>query len=581
METELIDPTVLALKSDAELRDFLSALRQKECDERVNVNFAPYRSQRAIAETRLSNVQNKIRQVEVEFDRRRCAMLPAPTLSSRVVQQFTRPCYSAKFEDPRKLYSTLPPDSFRSPDPFTCIKPRSPKRLVLKPHTSKPEVATQAGAVPQSSMRQNPTSNPPKTTGDDSADRTKQNPVTPDQQRPTENCTCDRTISEESVNEAKKKLRATNIEIDATSNVETQEALVKLIPTVCVKMSTEKCGANERKCGEQDEMRNRETSCDMKYWIAEAYINVVDDVSVKTLTESESDAITLSEKIDAPDVCKSRGVIEIQSFDQIIDRREFGSLANRRQFEKQTDAEIAISRKDEAIKEYDIESKSLQGSATSKTEQEEMKATTVAEVADDDPISSAQETERKSPDGKYISSLEITLKPKEERRKEEQEDKNGEISSLSTDKTREQSADKVPINKREKKIRFHIVSMMRDIMYDKNLEYRMRRKIDKITATSGTEMNLTTNPDIEKSDRYSSIENILRSAITHDNTGKDHSKNMFPKRRNVLKFDRQCQTLFEIIEDKQTSAALLKENIFPPFKNLHKYMRSKMSIYVI
>nr|XP_012232636.1 PREDICTED: uncharacterized protein LOC105678129 isoform X1 [Linepithema humile] len=578
VETELIDPTVLALKSDAELRDFLSALRQKECDERVNVNFAPYRSQRAIAETRLSNVQNKIRQVEAEFDRRRCAMLPAPTLSSRVVQQFTRPCYSARFEDPRKLYSTLPPDSFRSPDPFTCVKPRSPKRLLLKPHTSKPEATTQAGAAPQSSTRQNPTSDVPKTTGDDGAGRAKQNPATPDQQRSTENCTCDRTTSEESVSEAKKKLRARIIEIDATSNVEAREAssLVKLIPNVCVRMNTEKRRADERKCDERDETRSREMPCDMKCWIGEAYINVADDVSVKTLTESESVTITLCEKIDAQDVCKSRGVIEIQSHDQIMDRREFGSSANSRQFEKQTDAEIAISRKDEAIKEYDIESKSLQGSATSKVEQEEMKATTVAEVADDDPISSAQETERKSPDGKYISSLEITLKPKEERRKEEQKDKNGVISSLSTDKTREhESADKVPISKSEKKIRFHIVSMIRDIVYDKNLEYRMKRKIDKIIATSGTKINLTTNPDIEKSDKYSSIENILRSAIAHDNAGKDRSENMFPKRMDLLKLDRQCQTLFEAIEeDKQASVALLRANIFPPFKNLRKYVRN-------
>lgn len=141
METDLIDPTVLALKSDAELRDFLSALRQKECDERVNVNFAPYRSQRAIAETRLSNVQNKIRQVEGEFDRRRCAMLPAPTLSTRIVQQFTDPCYSVRLEDPRRLY-TLPPDV--SPDPFAA-KLRSPKWLLLKQPcpAGNPETASQ------------------------------------------------------------------------------------------------------------------------------------------------------------------------------------------------------------------------------------------------------------------------------------------------------------------------------------------------------------------------------------------------------------------------------------------------------
>lgn len=62
-----IDPVILALKSDQELRDLLATLRQKECEERVNLNFAPYQSQRVIAEGRLSNVQNKISQVGAGF----------------------------------------------------------------------------------------------------------------------------------------------------------------------------------------------------------------------------------------------------------------------------------------------------------------------------------------------------------------------------------------------------------------------------------------------------------------------------------------------------------------------------------
>lgn len=469
MDTDLIDPTVLALKSDAELRNFLSALRQKECDERVNVNFAPYRSQRAIAETRLSNVQNKIRQVEAEFDRRRCAMLPAPTLSSRVVQQFTRPCYSARFEDPRRLYSTLPLDiPPRLPDPFVYVKPRSPKRLLLKPCTGKSETATRPGT------RSNPSKNPDDGSG---ADRAKESPATPDRQRSsTENCACcDRTTSEESVGEAKKKLRPRIIEIDATmvSNVEglkhETSSLVKLTSNV----------ANPRKYGERNEMLTNGIPCGTKCWMAEACINVADDESVKTLTESESDTVTLSEKIDVEDVCEARNVIEIRSCDQAMDPQEFGSSSNLRQSEKQAEDEIEkmISRKDETIKECNIEiNKTLRDVSPPKTDREEARVTTAAEVANEGPISSVQETERKSSNDLYSSSLKITSKPKKEGREDEQEDKDGEILSSTADATTEQSTSQVPMSKSKKKIRFHIVSLMTNMTKAVNTKENKRAK---------------------------------------------------------------------------------------------------------
>ncbi|KMR05117.1 hypothetical protein RF55_209 [Lasius niger] len=561
VETDLIDPTVLALKSDAELRDFLSALRQKECDERVNVNFAPYRSQRAIAETRLSNIQNKIRQVEAEFDRRRCAMLPAPTLTSRIVQQFSRPCYSARFEDPRRLYGTLPQDIPRSPDPFVCVKPRSPKRLLLKPCASKPETkSTQIAApLPVTSTR----GNPPKTTTDTGdISSTKERATTADLQQSssTENCTCcDRTTSDESVDEAKKKLRPRIVEINA-SNVERPSSLMKLTSNVCVRYE-----ANARKCDGKSDL---EAPCDAKRWMAKAYINVADDESVRTLTGSESDTITLSEKIDAENVCESRDAIEIRSLGRIMDRQEFTSSADLRQFEKQAETEIAISRKNEAIKEYDIETRDSQGVSSPKAEQTEMKTITIAEVTDVGPISSAQETERKSPND-YTSSLEITLKPKSDRHEDEQKDKNVKI--LSANEATEQSANQVPISKSKKKTRFHIVSLMTNIVYNnENCEYRSKRKSDKKIATR--EMSMTTDPDIEELDKYNSIEN-LRNAIAHDITGKDHSQNMFLGRLkdfSKLCVDRQCQTASE--ENRTTSASLLRVNLFPPFKNLHKYM---------
>lgn len=580
VETDLIDPTILALKSDAELRDFLSALRQKECDERVNVNFAPYRSQRAIAETRLSNIQNKIRQVETEFDRRRCAMLPAPTLSSRVVQQFTRPCYSARFEDPRKLYSMLPPDIPRSPDPFTYVKPRSPKRLLLKPCTAKPETITRPAAVSVTSKRGNPHKNPEDGSGADRAKEERPTAASPDRQRSsTENCACcDGTTSEESIGEAKKKLRI--IEIDATASISDVQgferdasSLVKLTSNVCVRIDAEEYG-------ERNEMLTNGIPCGAKCWTTEACINVVDNESVKTLTESESDTITLaiSEKVDAVDVCEARDVMEIGSSDQTKSRQEFES-SNLQQFKKQTEDEITIPRGNEAIKEHGIEIKSLQDVSPPKADREEVRAvraTTIAEVINKDLISNVQETEGKPSDSSVSTSSKIkdTLS-KKEKCEDEPKDKNGEILPSTAD-AMERSTSQVPMSK-SKKIRFSIVSLMTNIVYDKNHEYERRQRIKKRTATSEREINTTTDPDIEKLSNRSSIENLVRSAVTRNVIGKNHSENIFSKKLDLPKlcFDHQCQTIFK--EDKNTTVALIGTNIFPPFKNLHKHVTGKSS----
>ncbi|XP_029173461.1 uncharacterized protein LOC114942295 [Nylanderia fulva] len=524
VETDLIDPTILALKSDAELRDFLSVLRQKECDERVNVNFAPYRSQRAIAETRLRNIQSKLRQVEIEFDRRRCAMLPAPTLTSRIVQQFSKPCYSARFEDSRRLYiGALPQDIPRSPDPFIRVQPRSPKRLLLKPCTSKSETKSTQIAAPVPA-----TGNPSKATENDAgASSTRDQSTTADLQptSSTETCTCDRTTSDESVGEAKKKLQSRIVEINESS-VEEPSSLMKLT-SKSLDLGT--------------------PTCDAKGWIAEAYINVEEDESVRTLTGS---------------ICESRDATEIRrNSGRIMDRQEFTSSADPRQFEKQGETEIAISRKNEAIKKYDIETGRSQGVSSPKAEQTEMKTITIAEVTDVEPISGAQETERKSPND-YTSSLEIALKPGRDRHENEQEDKNGKI--LPANKTMEWIANEVPTSKIKKKTRFRI-SLMTNIVYNnENDEYRSKRKIDKKIVTRG--MSRITDPDIEELDKNNLMEN-LRNTIAHNITGKDHSQN---KDLSKLRVDRQCQTASE--ENKTTSASLLRINLFPPFKNLHKYM---------
>ncbi|KYM97656.1 PREDICTED: uncharacterized protein LOC108778236 [Cyphomyrmex costatus] len=551
--TDLIDPTVLALKSDAELRDFLSALRQKECDERVNVNFAPYRSQRAIAETRLSNVQNKIRQVEAEFDRRRCAMLPAPTLSSRVLQQFSRPCYSARFEDPRKLYSTVPPD-IRSPDPFAYGKPRSPKRLLLKPCTSKAET------VPAAGTRGNPPKNP-----DD--DRAKERPATSVQQRrsSTENCACrDRTTSEESIEEDKKKLRARIIEIDAAttvSNVEgLEQAWMKPTSNVCARIDTEGYEAAARTYGERNEI-----PCGAQCWTAKAYINVTDDESVKTLTESESDTVTLGGKINVEDVCEARDAVEIRSCGQTTNQQEFASTPNVQQYEKQTDDKITVSGRDEIVEERGDIRDVLPPEAV----QEVARTAAATRVANEEPISSMQETEAKSLDGIRTSLLNIILKSEKEWHGQEDKDGGGILPSTA-DAAIERSASQVPTSKAKKKIKFHIVSLMTNIEYDKNLEFERKRKMEKKIAIND-KVNIITDPDIEISSDRRSIESLPRSVVAHNITAaKDRSENRFPMGTDLPKlcFDHQCQTTFK--EDKTTAVPLLEANAFPPFKNLHK-----------
>jgi hypothetical protein len=69
-DSDPLDVLLLELKTDDELRQLLSLLREKECQGRVNLSFAAYKSQRLIEESRLSNVQKKIGQLENEIDRR-------------------------------------------------------------------------------------------------------------------------------------------------------------------------------------------------------------------------------------------------------------------------------------------------------------------------------------------------------------------------------------------------------------------------------------------------------------------------------------------------------------------------------
>lgn len=68
---EHFDPLLLELKTNDELRELIASLREKECEERINVNFSSNDTQRLIAESRLANVQRKLQQLDGEMQRRR------------------------------------------------------------------------------------------------------------------------------------------------------------------------------------------------------------------------------------------------------------------------------------------------------------------------------------------------------------------------------------------------------------------------------------------------------------------------------------------------------------------------------
>ncbi|XP_053995646.1 uncharacterized protein LOC128885572 [Hylaeus anthracinus] len=208
-----IDPAVLALKTNAELRQLLSALRQKECDERLNANFSPYHSQRVIAEARLNAVQAKIRQVEAEFENRRCPPLTAPTITSRIIQQFAESRCTFGFAHTNLFEPYVPENIPESPDPFGP-SPRNPRRLYIQPYVPEPP-APQKNEQNRgtSTSKDAPSTSQDKGTGEGSVDDTKDR--SPGRRCSADSCICD-SSSEESLEEGKKKLR---LRIDRAGHV--------------------------------------------------------------------------------------------------------------------------------------------------------------------------------------------------------------------------------------------------------------------------------------------------------------------------------------------------------------------------
>lgn len=192
---------------------------------------------------------------------------------------------------------------------------------------------------------------------------------------------------------------------------------------------------------------------------------------------------------------------------------------------------------------------------------EEVKATAAAsEIVNDDRISSTQKTEPVSPVYRYTSWLRVTLKRRKKERKGEQKIGNGEIAPSSTTEMIKRSASEPLINRTQKKTRFHIVSLLTNIIYNKDREYQRKRKIDEKIATSGNETD-TILPDIEKLHEYSSMDNFPRHAIARDITARNHAKNAFPGRPDLPKFsvDRQCQTASDAVNvDHRALMTLLR-----------------------
>lgn len=147
----------------------------------------------------MNTVQGKIRQVEAEFDNRRCAALPVPTptITSRIIQQFAESRCTFGFAQ-TNLFEPYPRENmFESPDPFSqCY--RNPRRLYLKPHV--PE-SVAAGQKDKDESKGTSTSDDGvcknKATGEESKGRLVERKCS----------TCDNSSSDESLCEDKKKLQ--------------------------------------------------------------------------------------------------------------------------------------------------------------------------------------------------------------------------------------------------------------------------------------------------------------------------------------------------------------------------------------
>lgn len=378
------------MKTNAELRQLLSALRQKECDERVNVNFSPYHSQKVIAECRLNNVQAKIRQVEAEFDRRRDISVPGPTLTSRIIRQFSESTCAFGFAQAGLFEPYVQGRLLDSPDPFA----RNPRRLALKPHEPGQRTVQWKEEDKAVATSENGTSTcRDAETGEDRAVRSKEKGV--ESKSSEDTCSCEESSSQESLDEGKKKL---GLKIDRHGNVIVSSAccskgvpFFKLATRIVEKMkkvSGEDYAKNEEEeeaKGEGRESRNEEEDSVIEFRSEEIGVDgkefeIItiddDDEDTKNKTFDGGKASIKKERESDADVGEKVGVgIETGTL------RKTDIEENSERIEASVDAGFPIKQETESIERMiDSDYKDIKQEPAEKGESDQKRSTTTAGV---------------------------------------------------------------------------------------------------------------------------------------------------------------------------------------------------------
>lgn len=370
------------MKTNAELRQLLSALRQKECDERVNVNFSPYHSQKVIAECRLNNVQAKIRQVETEFDRRRDISVPGPTLTSRIIRQFSESTCAFGFAQAGLFEPYVQARMSDSPDPFA----RNPRKLALKPHEPGQRTVQWKEEDKAVATSENGTTTcRDAETGEDCVARSKEKGV--ESKSSEDTCSCEESSSQESLDEGKKKL---GLRIDRHGNVIVSSAccsegvpLFKLASRIVEKMKQKNEGEGVK--GEGRESRDEEEDSVIEFRIKEIGVDgkefeIItiddDDEDTKSKTFDGGKASIKKERESDTDVGEKVGVgIETGTL------RKTDIEENSEGIEASVDAGFPIKQETESIERMiDSDYKDIKEEPAEKGESDQKRSTTTAGV---------------------------------------------------------------------------------------------------------------------------------------------------------------------------------------------------------
>jgi len=401
---------------------------------------------------------------------------------------------------------------------------------LLKPRACNPETTPAAGAPP---------ANPPPEATVDTDGRAKKRSQSPERRRSnTETCSCcsdDGSTSDESIGEAKKKLRRGIAQVDA-------EVIIK-------KLERDKASSNAVESVTKRRGRDGIRS-DAERYRTTVYINVTD---VEPESAETKNAISPGGRADG-DVGESRESIEIRNIDRALSLEASADWPNVRQLEEK--GVEAISKTDESPRTRHVQMRDYP-----EVEQDE------ARIVDDNAISQKP---------RDVSSLEITLKLEEEGHTEQKE---GKKTPLIGSETNERSAGEAKAtNKCQKKMRFQFVSLMTNIVYDGQPEHQSERK----TAESGRKMCATSTERLKRCP----MKGVLKDAPAgRCVTKKDCPKCIFRKRPDVPKVyvDHSCQTILKLAKEDKTACIRdpSRTSVFPPLKyKLRKRTMGRLPIYL-